>query len=519
MSLNLNKKTILKKTVQVGSLTFLSRLLGIVREILQVKFFGIGILSDAFIMAFRIPNLFRRVFAEGAMSASFVPVMVQAVKKGKRDLANGLVSLTFLFFQSAILLLYLFVFLKTDLVVSVIAAGFSAERAAHTVSFLRILFPFLFLVSASALFAGALNAVNHFFVPAFGPALWNMIYVITLIICTYFKLSPEWVCWGVLIAGGVQLLLHLYVYFKCRFMFGRITRDVFQSFKLVLRKFCPCFFGVSIVEINLFVSGIVASFLPKGAVSLLYYGARFLHLPVGMFAVAFSSILLPHFSRVVLYAPKRMSFYLLEATKFVCWVVIPIALSLAIVSERLFIVLFSLKKGAIVHATQAKWILIFYLCGLIFLCLNKVFMNIFYSIKDTMSTTIISIVGAIVNVVGDIIGMKLWGAYGIAGATSLSALVMTMLSLFYLKRKHKYRFYIMDFLNFLIRFFVQLAIIAGVSIILFLLLNTISGGSLFAFATSLFGYWIFVGVCVGLFFLVSLATNKLFGIRVYFLKK
>ena len=214
MSLNLNKKTILKKTIQVGSLTFLSRLLGIVREILQVKFFGIGILSDAFIMAFRIPNLFRRVFAEGAMSASFVPVMVQAVKKGQRELANGLVTLTLLFFQSSILLLYLFVFFKTDLVVSVIAAGFSAERAAHTVSFLRILFPFLFLVSASALFAGALNAVNHFFVPAFGPALWNMTYVATLIICIRYKLSPEWVCWGVLIAGGIQLLLHLYVYIK-----------------------------------------------------------------------------------------------------------------------------------------------------------------------------------------------------------------------------------------------------------------------------------------------------------------
>ncbi|MFH0898568.1 MAG: murein biosynthesis integral membrane protein MurJ [bacterium] len=519
MSLHLNKKTILKKTAQVGSLTFLSRIFGIIREIVQVKFLGIGAISDAFIMAFRIPNLFRRVFAEGAMSASFVPVMVQAVKKDERDLASGLITLSLLFFQGLIFLLFIFVFFKTDFVVSCIAAGFTGERAAYTVKFLRILFPFLFLVSASALFAGALNAVNHFFIPAFGQVLWNVMYIGTLFVCVRYQLAPEWVCWGVLIAGGVQLLSHLVVYFKYRFMFGRITREVLASFKIVLRKFFPCFFGVSIVEINLFISAIVASFLPAGDVSLLYYGARFLHLPVGMFVVAFSSILLPHFSRMVLYAPKRMSFYLLESTKFVCWIIIPFTIILTLVSEKLFITLFSLKKGAVVYSTQAQWILIFYLMGLVFLCLNKVFMNIFYSIKDTTSTTIISVIGAIVNLVGDIVGMELWGAYGIAGATSLSALVMALLSVRGLRKKHKFRFYGWDFINFLLRFIVQIATLIGLGILLFVGFDILVAGRLNLFLESLGGYWFFAMCVAGIFFLLLLATNKIFGVRVYFLKK
>ncbi|MFH1832276.1 MAG: murein biosynthesis integral membrane protein MurJ [bacterium] len=518
-SLHLSKKSIVKKTFQVGALTFLSRMLGILREALQIQFFGIGILSDAFIVAFRIPNLFRQVFAEGAMNGSFVPVMVQLVKKGKKEVASGLVSLGFIFFQSIILLLYLFVYFKTEWVVMLLAAGFSADRAAHTVEFLRILFPFLFLVSASALFAGALTSVNHFFIPALGPAIWNFVYVLIITLGIWFKLTPVFICWGVLVAGAVQLILHVITYFMCHFTFGRITEEVIESFKLVLRKFIPCFLGVSIIEINLLVSGIVASFLPEGSVSLLFYGARFLQLPIGIFAVAFSSILLPHFSRLVLYAPRRMSFYLLEVTKFVCWVIIPITLFFALVSKNLFVTLFSFKSGALAHADQAAWILIVYITGLLFICLSRVLMNIFYSFKDTVSATIISVVGALVNLVGDIIGMQIWGAYGIAGAASLASLVMVILSYVFLRKKHNLRFYPGNFIKFLARYLAQISVFIFIGFVLYSMLNFLFAGLMRAALANLLGFWFITCLAFGLLFLALLITKKRFGIRVYFIKR
>jgi putative peptidoglycan lipid II flippase len=217
MSLHLNKKAIVKNTVKVGSLTFLSRLLGIARETLLISFFGVGAMSDAFIMAFRIPNFFRHVFAEGAMSASFVPVFVKSVKEETHEASNGLMSLAFLFFEGIILLMYGFVLLKTELVVKLIAPGFSAEQTGYAIPFLRVLFPFLLIVSSYSLLGGALQAVNQFFVPAFGPVLWNMFYIGGLFLALKFNLSAMVVCSGILIGGIAQFLMHLIFFFKYKF--------------------------------------------------------------------------------------------------------------------------------------------------------------------------------------------------------------------------------------------------------------------------------------------------------------
>jgi len=177
MKHQLHKKGIVKKTLQVSAITFLSRVLAIVREFLKIRFLGLGALSDAFIVAFRIPNLFRHIFAEGALNASFVPVFVQVIREERDEDANGLMSMSFMFFQGILLLIYLFVLIKTTWVVAFVAPGFSPEQAEYTAFFLRILFPFIFFVSSSALLGGALNAVNHFFIPAFGPVLINIFFV------------------------------------------------------------------------------------------------------------------------------------------------------------------------------------------------------------------------------------------------------------------------------------------------------------------------------------------------------
>ncbi len=520
MSLHLHKSAIIKNTFKVGGLTFVSRIFGIIREILLVRFFGVGALSDAFIMAFRIPNFFRHIFAEGAMSASFIPVFVKSIKSENRDDANGLMTISFLFFEGLVLLLYSFIFFKTKFVVTLIAPGFSAEQIAYTIPLLRILFPFLLFVSSSSLLAGALQSVNHFFAPAFGTPLWNAIYIITLLLALTHHLSTLFVCGGILFGGFIQFLLHLYFYFKHQCSFGAITTRAISLFKEVLHKFCPCLFGVSIVELNLLVSGIVASFLPKGSVSLLYYGSRFMNIPLGIFAVALSSVLLPHFSRVVLYAPRRLNFYILETAKLISWVILPFILFMMFLSAPLFEMILFAKKGSSAQISEASLILIIYLIGLLFFCLNKVLLSVFYSMKDTWATTKAAAVSAITNLIGDIVGMYIWGTYGIAAAAALSGIIMTFMCFYFLHTRHGFTFYSGNYFNFLGRYVVQLCLGSLFFVVSYYTAQMYAQQIWWlAWVNHWIGFWVFT--CTLALFVMSCLylTRKKLKIDVYFLNR
>ncbi len=514
MSFHLHKSGIIKNVAKVGGITFFSRILGIIREVFLVRFFGVGAMSDAFVAAFKLPNLFRHVFAEGAMSASFVPAFVKSVKEDDREASNGLMTISFLFFEGLVLLLSVFVFFKAEFIIWVFAPGFSPEQVAYAIPFLRVLFPFLFFVSSSSLIAGALQSVNHFFAPAFGTPLWNMVYIGALLLALKFNLSPMFVCGGILVGAAIQFSLHLYFYFKLNFNFGAITPQVKVLFRNVLTKFCPCLFGVSIVEANLLISGIFASYLPKGSMTLLYLGSRYMNIPLGVFAVALTSVLLPHFSRVVLYAPRRLNFYILEAAKLVTWVIVPVTLIMIFLSRPLFeMVLFS-KNQTAAQVTEASFILIIYLCALLFLCLNKILLSVFYSMKDTTSTTIAAAASAVVNLAGDIVGIYLWGSYGIAAAVIWSAVTMTCMCFYFLRTKHGFRFYSANYFNFLGRYVVQL-LLGGLVFI---------GGYYtahmhMAWVTHWIGFWVFactwsVAVMAGMYL-----TRKMFKLEVYFLNR
>lgn len=519
MSLQLHKRSIIKKTLQVGIATFLSRMVAIGREVLQIKFFGINAVSDAFIAAFRFPNIFRHVFAEGALSASFVPVYVKALKQEEREHANGLMTATMLFVEGFILLFYAAILLFPRTVVWFIAPGFSPEQAAHSALFLKILFPFLAFVSAGSLLGGALNAMNQFFIPAIGPAVWNVLYVISLFLCMHFELTASFLCAGVLLAGIAQFLLTLTSYLGYRLSFGSITPAAKDLFKQVMTKFFPCLFGVSIVEINLLVSGQIASFLPKGSVSLLYYGSRFMNLPLGVFGVALSNILLPHFSRVVLYAPSRFNFYLLKIAKFVTWVMVPIAALFMVSSERLFgMILMISNKVTPAQVMQAKWILIIYCAGLVFFSFNKILLTLLYSLKDTKSATLSSAVAAVINLCIDLSALYFGSIYGIAAATVFSGLGMSLTALYFLHTRHGIKFYSARYLNFLGKFSMQFAMIAGIFSVLFY-----GGGAVISAAWSdswlltTFGFWWRLGLVSAICAWIYYNTRKFFRIKVHFI--
>ncbi|MCK4650965.1 murein biosynthesis integral membrane protein MurJ [Candidatus Babeliales bacterium] len=520
MSSYLDKKSILKKTFQFGWVTLLSRILGIFREILQVRFLGIGAISDAFIMAFKIPHFLRRIFAEGALSVSFVPVYIRKIKNGELKNGDGLMSLSFLFFEGIVFFLCLIVVIYPNFVLKIIAPGFSQDQLTYAVPFLRVLFPIIFFISSSALFGGALNAVNHFFVPAFGPVLMNIFYVLTLILCLNFKLSVSFLCGGILFSGFAMFVMHAIAYYRYNFSFSWFDGQSIKAFKLVLRKFLPSLIGVSIIEINLFVDVILASFLPKGSVSLIYYSGRFVNIPIGVFAVGFATVLLPQFSRFATYAKKRFNFYILEVTKFVSFLIIPAMFFSMFIAERFFRLVLLKNKATAYDLWTVKWLFIIYATALVFLCLNKVLVNVFYSLHDTISPTKALAIATVINFVCNVIGMKIWGAFGIVGSTSISSVILTFLFFIFLRRKHNFKFYFANYFNFLGRYLLLVLISAAIFLIsYFTIFNYLQGTGWQHFFFESYGYWLLMFSLAAIAGAFIFFTYRLFGIRIYFLSK
>lgn len=514
-----HKKSMLKKAAQVSGSTMLSRIFGIIREIMMANFLGVGAASDAFIIAFKLPNSLRKIFAEGALSAAMVPSVVETMRKRNINAVNKLVSLAYLAFEGVLLILCALAMWKATFVIMLCAPGFAAEKMVFCAKLLRIMMPFVFFISSSALLAGPLQAVGHFFVPAISPVLLNLTFIAGILICTAFGLPIEAFCFFVLFAGLLQFILHVFTYFKLGFSVEKYDKDTLQSFWHVMRKFVPCLFGMSVIEVSMFIDTSFGSYLPDGSVSLINYAERFMGIPLGVFGVAFSTILLPHFSKLTLYAPKRLRFYLLEAAKFVFWVAIPAIIMMMFFSTEVFSTLFA-KKFTMLQSQMAGSILIAYLFGVFFFSLNKILLNVFYSFHSLWVPTLISILGTGVNFCMNMILIKIFFAVGLAMATTISAIVQTCLYIILLNKMFGIKFYLGKFLEFLVRYAIQLCFVFTVMYFIYNFmykLISMFAGKLSSFLLLKFGFWFWVGpVCLFAFFLIYY-TRKIFKVKLYFL--
>lgn len=451
----LTRKTIVKKTLQVGWFTLLSRFCGIAREMLMVRYLGAGAVSDAFLTAFKVPNSLRKIFAEGALSAAFVPVVVRKVSSGKQDDLRGIMSLAFLVFEGLVLALCAVAIWQAPFLIRLIAPGFSAEQIEYGVTCLRVLMPFIFFLSSSALIAGPLQALGHFFVPAFSPVLLNLVFIAGLVTCMLFKLPVVVLCIFILCGGLLQLIAHIAAYFNLGLSFGSIHAEHVRDFMPMLARFGLSLMSMSVMEINLFIDTSFASLLPAGSVSLLYYANRFMGIPLGVFAVALSTVLLPHFSRVSHEAPWRLSFYLLETAKLIWWVTLPIALLMGYFADDIFITLFLSKKFELAQAYEAGAILCVFLSGLFFFSLNKILLNVYYSFHVAWLPALIATGACTLNVLLDMVLVYRMGASGLALATVIAGVVQTIIFLLVLNRYFNVRFYGARLMSFMLKSLLQ----------------------------------------------------------------
>ncbi len=416
---------LLKALATVSSMTLLSRILGFVRDTFIARAFGAGMTTDAFFVAFKIPNFLRRLFAEGAFSQAFVPIMGEYKnRRGEPELRD------LLDYVSGMLALVLFVVtvlgvLAAPWIIYVSAPGFVKDPAKFdlTVDLLRITFPYILFISLTGLAGGILNTFGRFAVPAFTPVLLNLSFIgFTLWLTPYFNPPAKALAWAVFAGGVLQLAFQAPFLMRLRVMPRFRLNFQHEGLRRVMRQMGPALFGVSVAQISLLLNVIFASFLVTGSVSWLYYADRLMEFPAGMLGVALGTILLPSLSKH--HANKSTTEYsaLLDwGLRLTFLLTVPAAVGLAMLALPLIITLFMYGafSPADAHATRAA--VMAYSAGLLGLILVKVLAPAFYARQDIRTPVKIAVATLAATQVMNLLFVGPLAHAGLALATGLGS--------------------------------------------------------------------------------------------------
>jgi putative peptidoglycan lipid II flippase len=412
-----------KAMATVGGLTGLSRIAGFVRDILTASILGAGPIGDAFFVALKLPNFFRRVTAEGAFSVSFVPVYSNLLEKEGREHADAFASNAFMVMLSILAVFCLICILAMPFVIMAVAPGFNDDpmRFDLAVEFSRITFPYLLAMSLVALLGGVLNAHNRFGPFAFAPVLFNIALIAFLLMAGWFENAGYALAWGVFVAGIFQLgwLLVAAVKsgFRVQIKLPRLTLDIKKVLKLML----PGVIGAGVMHINLFADMIIASFLDSGSISYLYYADRLNQLPLGIVGIAVGTALLPMLSRAISSGEKITARHLFNRALEYCFILaVPAAVALGFFSTLIIGALFERGAFEAADTTMTAQVLLFYVMGLPAYIAVKVFSTVHWARQNTTTPVKIAVFATIFNIVLSLILIKPLGVGGIALATGLA---------------------------------------------------------------------------------------------------
>jgi len=416
-----------KGVITVGSWTLLSRILGMVREILLSNLIGAGPLLDAFVAAFRLPNIFRRFFAEGAFNAAFVPLFAKRYesKMEPNEFANNVFAnlLTILLILTSLAMIFMpgLVFLT--------AAGFAPdERFDLTVEFGRVMFPYILLISLAALFSGILNTAGRFAVAAAAPVILNIVIVAALLIA--WAINSDiivWLVWSIPTAGIFQLsLLWLATRktgIKITLAVPKWNKDIAQLIRVAI----PAALAGGVLQINLLVGQLVAS-QETGAISFLYFADRLYQLPLGIAGIAVGTVLLPKLSRHLKSGDSTQAQYTYSQSAEMIWVVaLPSSVALCLISLPLVSALFEHGKTTRDDALAISYATAIYGIGLPAFMIQKLLQPLYFAREDTKTPLRFALVSMILNAILAIGLMQIIGWIAVAIAASVSAWVTTIL--------------------------------------------------------------------------------------------
>ncbi len=421
--------------------TFASRIVGFLRDAVIAAFFGASPAADAFYVAYRIPNLFRELFAEGSMSAGFIPVFTQTLTREGAARAREVARSAFTLLAVILSALFVGVLFFAPLVVLLVAPGFSDEPGKFnlTAMLTRFMFPYLIFISLSALAMGILNAMRRFFAPAFSPVVANLVIIGSVLGVSPFLAEPIYaVAIGVTAGGVVQFLFQLPVLYRSGMSLA--PKRPFPIDPAVRRMgllLIPTLVGLSVTQVNLLINTLIASYLPEGSVTYLYYGLRLIHLPLGIFAVALATALLPTLSVQAATGRredlrKTLSF----ALRLIFFLTFPAMIGLILLRMPIIQVLFEHGQFSREATVQTASALLFYSLGLWAFAGTRVVVPAFYAMQDTRTPVGVGLAAVGANLVLNIMLMRTPLKHGgLALATSISAIGNLAGLIFFLNRK------------------------------------------------------------------------------------
>ncbi len=434
---------LLKSTATVGGMTLISRILGFVRDVVIAHGFGAGLGADAFFVAFRIPNFLRRLFAEGAFSQAFVPILSEYRTQRSPEQVRELVSNVSGTLGAVLMVVTALGVVAAPVIIMVFAPGYigQADKYALSTDLLRLTFPYLFFISLTALAGGILNTYGRFGIPALTPVMLNLSMIAaTLWLAPRMQQPVMALAWGVFAAGVVQLLFQLP--FLSRL--GMLSRPRISwgdaGVKRILRLMTPALFGTSVVQINLLFDTLIASFLVTGSISWLYYSDRLVEFPLGVFGVALSTVILPTLSRN--HAQGSADAYARNVDWGLRWatvISIPAMLGLLILAGPMLATLFHYGEFTSHDVAMAARSLMAFAVGLPAYIYIKVLASAFYARQDTRTPVRIGVIAMLANMVLNLALVFPLAHAGLALATSLSAYINAGLLYRHLVQKTGYR--------------------------------------------------------------------------------
>ena len=426
----------------VGVATLLSRIFGYVRDMVFASFFGAGMTADAFIAAFRIPNLLRRLFGEGSLSIAFVPVFTETLLKGGREDGLRLAVSALKLLLVCLSVISIIGVVAAPSIIQAVAPGFSdlPEKMGLTVTLTRVMFPYVAFIGLVALCMGILNVLGHFAAPAIAPVLLNLAMIGAVFAVSRFSDSETvqvmGLAGGVLLGGVLQLALQLPYLVKHGVRFWVRSGLWHPAMKKVGILMLPTIFGAAVYQINILVGTLLASLLPEGSVSYLYYADRLVQFPLGIFAQAAATAVLPSLSRQAANGDQAgMGDTFGHAMSLVLFITIPAMVGLIALREPIVALLF--QRGAFDAQTTrlTSDALLYYALGLWAFAAVRIVVSTFYAMQDTRTPVKTATISIAVNI---LFGMALMGPMkhcGLALATSLASVVNLVLLVVVLRTK------------------------------------------------------------------------------------
>ncbi len=421
-------------------MTLLSRILGLIRDFIIAKYFGANGFSDAFLVAFRIPNFFRRLFAEGAFSQAFIPILADSKANQSDDELQEVINHISTKLLSVLIVITLVVVVLAPLVMFIFAWGFyfKADQSHYFLAtdMLRITFPYLLLISLTALSGAILNTYNNFSVPAFTPVLLNVSLILSAVFLSKHMDTPIMaLAWGVLIGGVAQLAFQIPFLRKIHRL-PKLRFGPHPAIQTLKKRMLPALFGVSVSQINLLIDTMIASTLIAGSVSWLYYSDRLLELPLALIGITLATVALAKLSNY--YATNDTKNFIQTVDKALLYGLIlglPASAGLVTLSDGLIITLFQYDAFSANDAIQSSLSLRAYGAGLIAFIAVKILAPVFLSRGDTKTPVKAGVAAMTSNIILNLVLAHYFGHDGLAAATSLSALLNAGLLYYFLLKQ------------------------------------------------------------------------------------